>query len=111
MNLGGRARVGCSGWSYRDWRNLVYPAALTPKGWFGYYTLLFDTVELNTTFYRLPTPTALEGWAAAAPPDFVYAWKLGQFGTHRMKLNDAASWLPNHLGRAGRLGASLATCP
>lgn len=107
MNALGRARVGCSGWSYRDWRNLVYPAGLTPKEWFGCYTLLFDTVELNTTFYRLPTSTAVEGWAAAAPPDFVDTLKLGQFGTHRMKLNDAASWLPNHLDRAERLGASL----
>jgi len=103
----GRARVGCSGWSYRDWRNLVYPADLPPSRWLGYYTLLFDTVELNNTFYRLPTQQAVEGWAATAPPDFLYALKLGQFGSHRMKLSDAASWLPNHLDRAERLGASL----
>jgi len=70
MNTPGRARAGCSGWSYRDWRNLVDPADLTPTEWFGYYTLLFDTVELNTTFYRLPTPPAVEGWAVAAPPAF-----------------------------------------
>jgi len=103
----GHARVGCSGWSYRDWRNLVYPGDLPPDRWFGYYTLLFDTVELNNTFYRLPSPRAVEGWAAAAPPDFVFAMKLGQFGSHRKKLKDADSWLPNHLDRAERLGASL----
>ncbi|MCU1391695.1 MAG: hypothetical protein JWM34_123 [Ilumatobacteraceae bacterium] len=102
----GRARVGCSGWSYRDWRGLVYPADLPASKWFGYYTLLFDTVELNNTFYRLPTQSAVEGWAAAAPPDFMYALKLGQFGSHRKKLRDAATWLPNHLDRAERLGAS-----
>jgi uncharacterized protein YecE (DUF72 family) len=107
MSPAGRARVGCSGWSYRDWRNIVYPAGLPHTRWFEYYTQLFDTVELNATFYRLPTQTAAEAWAAAAPPDFLYALKLGQFGSHRMKLRDATSWLPNHLDRAERLGASL----
>src|SRR5687768_1362660 len=103
----GHVRVGCSGWLYRDWRGLVYPAELTTKGWFRYYTTLFDTVELNTTFYRLPSEAAVESWAEQAPPDFLYALKLGQFGSHRMKLRDAASWLPNHLDRALRLGPSL----
>lgn len=103
----GHARVGCSGWLYRDWRGPVYPAGLTTRGWFRHYTTLFDTVELNTTFYRLPSPEAVESWAAQAPPGFLYALKLGQFGSHRMKLRDAASWLPNHLDRARRLGPSL----
>lgn len=98
--------MGCSGWSYRDWRGTVYPGDLSATRWFGYYTLLFDTVELNSTFYRLPTQSAVDGWAAQAPPDFVYSLKLGQFGSHRMKLRDAASWLPNHLDRADRLGAA-----
>jgi uncharacterized protein YecE (DUF72 family) len=65
-----------------------------------------DTVEINNSFYRLPTEAAAEGWAAQAPPGFVYALKLGSFGSHRMKLKDAASWLPNHLDRLDRLGAS-----
>ncbi len=51
----GRARVGCSGWSYADWRGLVYPVDLPTKDWFAAYAERFDTVELNTTFYRLPT--------------------------------------------------------
>ena len=106
MSAGGSARVGCSGWSYRDWRGVVYPADLSARRWFGYYSLLFDTVELNSTFYRLPTRSAVQGWVEQAPADFVYALKLGQFGSHRMKLRDAASWLPNHLDRAERLGAS-----
>jgi uncharacterized protein YecE (DUF72 family) len=86
---------------------VIYPTDLASTRWFAYYTSLFDTVELNNTFYRLPTQQAVEGWAAAAPPDFLFALKLGQFGSHRMKLSDAASWLPNHLDRAERLGASL----
>jgi uncharacterized protein YecE (DUF72 family) len=85
----------------------VYPEGLKPREWFAYYATLFKTVEINTTFYRLPTPETVEAWAAQAPPGFIYALKLGQFGSHRMKLRDAASWLPNHLDRAERLGPSL----
>src|SRR5690606_23537068 len=51
-----RAHVGCSGWMYRDWRGCVYPQAMPTREWFAYYTTLFDTVELNSTFYRLPPP-------------------------------------------------------
>jgi uncharacterized protein YecE (DUF72 family) len=103
----GQARVGCSGWVYKDWRGIVYPPELPQRRWFEHYATLFDTVEINNTFYRLPPPTTVEMWAAQAPPGFTYALKLGQFGSHRMKLRDAKSWLPNHLDRAERLGNSL----
>src|SRR3954469_17386904 len=101
------ARVGCSGWMYKDWRGVVYPVGVPTKRWFEHYTTLFDTVELNNTFYRLPPPSTPDAWGAQAPPGFLYALKLGAFGSHRMKLRDAASWLPNHLDRAQRLGAAL----
>ena len=100
----GVAQVGCSGWVYNHWRGPVYPPDLPAKRWFEHYATLFDTVEINNSFYRLPTAAAAEEWAAQAPPGFVYALKLGQFGSHRMKLKDAASWLPNHLDRVERLG-------
>jgi uncharacterized protein YecE (DUF72 family) len=105
MASSGVARVGCSGWVYRHWRGPVYPADLPQKRWFEHYAALLDTVEINNSFYRLPTEAAVEGWAAQAPAGFVYALKLGQFGSHRMKLRDAGSWLPNHLDRVERLGA------
>jgi uncharacterized protein YecE (DUF72 family) len=100
----GRARVGCSGWMYKDWAGIVYPSGLPTRRFFEHYTTLFDTVELNNTFYRLPSETTADAWGRQAPPGFVYALKLGAFGSHRMKLRDAASWLPNHLDRAARLG-------
>ncbi len=100
----GVARVGCSGWIYKHWRGRVYPEPLPQRRWFEHYATLFDSVEINNSFYRLPTESAVEGWAAQAPPGFVYALKLGAFGSHRMKLRDAASWLPNHLDRLDRLG-------
>src|SRR3954467_12684035 len=92
-----RARIGCSGWVYKDWRGVVYPEKLPAKKGFGYYAGLFATVEINTTFYRFPPGSPAELWCRQAPEDFVYAMKLGQFGSHRMKLRDAVSWLPNHM--------------
>ena len=92
---------------YDDWRGVVYPNDLAKRSWFDHYATLFDTVELNTTFYRLPSAAAVERWAAQAPPGFVYSLKLGAFGSHRMKLRDASSWLPNHVARAAGLGTAL----
>ena len=89
---------------YDDWRGVVYPADIPKRSWFAHYTSMFDTVELNSTFYRLPTRDAFDRWAAQAPAGFVYSLKLGAFGSHRMKLRDAVSWLPNHVERARRLG-------
>jgi uncharacterized protein YecE (DUF72 family) len=97
-------RVGCSGWVYRDWRGVVYPQPLPQREWFRHYATLFDTVELNNTFYRLPPLSTVDHWAGQAPAGFEYALKLGAFGSHRMKLRDAASWLPNHVERVRRLG-------
>ena len=111
----GRANVGCSGWSYRDWRGIVYPEGAATSTWFAHYAELFNTVELNSTFYRLPTASTVEKWAAQAPPGFCYAVKVGQFGSHRMKLRDASGWLGRHLERvellADHLGPNLVQLP
>jgi uncharacterized protein YecE (DUF72 family) len=101
------ARVGCSGWSYKDWRGVVYPDDLPARRWFEWYAQRFDTVEINNTFYRLPPPSTVEAWASQAPPGFVYAVKVGQFGSHRRKLREPETWLANHLDRVERLGPSL----
>jgi uncharacterized protein YecE (DUF72 family) len=92
---------------YRDWRGPVYPSDLPQRRWLEHYSTLFDTVEVNNSFYRLPAQETVEGWARQVPAGFSFALKLGAFGSHRMKLRDAASWLPNHVDRAGRLGAAL----
>ena len=105
--MNGRVRVGCSGWSYRDWRGPVYPSDAPSRVWFSLYAQRFDTVELNNTFYRLPAASTVEGWAAQAPPGFCFAVKVGQFGSHRKKLRDPESWLPRHLERISHLGAHL----
>ena len=103
----GAVRVGCSGWSYADWRGVVYPSDAPSREWFAHYARRFDTVELNATFYRLPDPRTVEGWAAQAPSGFLYAVKLGGYGSHRRKLRDPGPWLANHVDRVERLGATL----
>ena len=75
------------------------------KDRFAHYASVFDTVELNSTFYRMPSIEAVERWRDAAPDGFVYAVKLGQFGSHRMKLRDPEGWVGNHVERVDALGA------
>lgn len=99
-------RIGCSGWVYREWRDAVY-GGTPPSRWFDLYARCFDTVEINATFYRLPTVATVERWAEQAPPHFRYSPKLGQFCSHRKKLDDHEQWLGNHLDRVRRLGPHL----
>jgi uncharacterized protein YecE (DUF72 family) len=83
--------IGCSGWNYSHWRELVYPKGLPAKRWLEHYAGLFETVEVNTTFYRLPNRTAVEGWVAQTPPEFVFAVKASRYLTHIKRLSDLAT--------------------
>jgi uncharacterized protein YecE (DUF72 family) len=84
----GPIRVGCSGWNYADWRGRVYPKGVPASRWLEHYATLFDTVEVNSTFYRLAKPKAVAGWLAATPPGFVFAVKASQYLTHMKRLTD-----------------------
>jgi uncharacterized protein YecE (DUF72 family) len=84
----GAIRIGTSGWNYADWRGTVYPKGLPARRWLEHYTTLFDTVEVNTTFYRLPTVSAVAGWVEQTPDDFLFAVKASRFLTHMKRLND-----------------------
>jgi len=81
-------RVGCSGWNYRHWRGDFYPAGLAVKRWFAHYAAVFDTVEINNTFYRLPPRATFAAWREQAPPGFRYAVKANRFLTQAKKLKD-----------------------
>jgi uncharacterized protein YecE (DUF72 family) len=71
-----RVRVGVSGWSYPSWRPGFYPAGTDPRAFLGYYARRFDTVELNTTGYRLPAEDQFRRWADAVPEGFEFSPKL-----------------------------------
>lgn len=102
----GRLRVGTSGWVYRSWRGVFYPAALPQKDWFGFYASQFDTAEINATFYRLPSPGAVAAWSAAAPPGFEFAWKASRYITQAKKLKEPAEPLARVYATMAALGAA-----
>ncbi len=106
-NSRGRLRIGTSGWIYRHWRGLFYPPKLPARRWFESYAQHFDTVEINNSFYRLPSEAAFEQWKQQAPPGFLYAVKASRFLTHMKKLRDPADSLDRILSGARLLGDRL----
>jgi len=76
-------RIGTSGWVYGGWRGPFYPRTLPQRQWLQYYVEHFDTVELNATTYRLPTPAQVDTWSQAVPANFRYTVKLSRLITHR----------------------------
>ena len=81
-------RVGCSGWSYEHWRGRLYPTDGSTGSWLGRYAEVFDTVEVNATFYRLPTRSAVARWATATPAGFCFTVKASRYLTHVRRLRD-----------------------
>jgi uncharacterized protein YecE (DUF72 family) len=92
-----RFLVGTSGFSYKEWKGSFYPADLSEAGMLPYYAQHFPAVELNNTFYRMPTTSAAESWSTQAPPAFQFALKAPQTITHRKRLNNAAKEAANFL--------------
>src|SRR5919109_3073085 len=114
-NAMARWRIGTSGYVYRDWRRRFYPEALGARGWLPYYAATFDTVELNSPFYRLPRAATFRAWAAAVPSHFVFAVKASRFLTHIKRLNEPGPpvtlFLKNARGLDNALGPVLIQLP
>jgi uncharacterized protein YecE (DUF72 family) len=100
-------RIGTSGWHYKHWVGTYYPATCRAPQMLEHYLRDFDTVELNNSFYRLPTPEAFDCWRDATPPDFRFAVKGSRFITHNKKLKEPENALENLLPRAERLREKL----
>jgi uncharacterized protein YecE (DUF72 family) len=105
--MANRAFIGTSGYVYRHWRGPFYPRQLPPHQWFQFYAEHFVTVELNNSFYRLPTTANFTAWRTAAPLGFRFAVKASRFITHMKKLKDPAAPLRLFLGRARALDGAL----
>jgi uncharacterized protein YecE (DUF72 family) len=109
-------RVGCSGWSYQDWRDRLYRGVPATR-WLERYAEVFDTVEVNATFYRLPKRSMVEGWVERTPPGFQFAVKASRYLTHIKRLTDLGRgverfWEPlEPLRAAGKLGPVLWQLP
>lgn len=103
----GRLYVGTSGWAYPHWRGVVYPTELPESAWLRHYATSLRSVEVNGSFYRLPSPRTLQTWCAAVPDDFVFSFKASAYITHRKKLREPERTLPSLLDCAGLLGERL----
>jgi uncharacterized protein YecE (DUF72 family) len=100
-------RIGTSGYNYSHWRGPFYPERFAAAKMLAFYVERFDTVELNTTFYRLPPKTAVEQWRNSSPPDFLFAAKGSRFITHMKKLKDPAPALERYFDHIGGLREKL----
>jgi uncharacterized protein YecE (DUF72 family) len=109
-------RLGCSGWSYIHWREPVYDGA-PARAWLRLYAERFDTVEINSTFYRLPRRSAVAGWAEGTPDGFCFAVKVSRYLTHIRRLTETGRGFELLLERiqpliaAGKLGPLLWQLP
>ena len=109
---GGAARggiaVGTSGWVYDSWRGSFYPDGLPAARWFEHYAARFPTVEVNYSFYRLPSPSTVAGWRAKSPPGFCFALKGSRFVTHVRRMEGSAEGeVQTFIDRVRPLGQSL----
>jgi uncharacterized protein YecE (DUF72 family) len=102
-----RVYIGTSGYNYPEWRGSFYPEGFPAKKMFGFYSERFRTVEINYTFYRMPTLKTTEGWRAQAPEGFSYVLKAPRRITHDKRLKDCADTLQFFCESARALGPHL----
>jgi uncharacterized protein YecE (DUF72 family) len=111
----GRLLVGTSGFAYADWVPRFYPAGTRPSGFLRAYATRLPAVELNATFRRRPTPSAIRGWVSATPPDFRFAVKAQRGSAVRAlwgSPEESVRWLTEPLEEFGeRLGTVLFRVP
>ena len=102
-----RLHVGCSGWNYKSWRGTFYPEAMPAAEWLRFYVGVFDTVETNATFDRLPEASTFGSWHDQTPPGFVMAIKASRYLTHLKRLTEPEGPLARLFERAQELGSRL----
>jgi len=100
-------RLGTQGWNYDAWVGPFYPAGTRPAGYLSLYARAFDTVEVDSTFYAVPSAKTVRDWAARVPAGFTFALKLPKEISHENRLRDAAGLAPLFFDRARELGAKL----
>lgn len=102
-----RIHIGTSGWHYSHWRGPFYPKALRDDGMFGFYIQHFRTVEINNSFYHLPSRQSFEVWRDQAPARFIFAVKASRYITHMKKLRDSESATENFFDHVKGLGEKV----
>ena len=84
-------RIGCSGWSYKDWDGIFYPQGTAAKDYLSFYSKVFNCVEVDSSFYRIPSQLMVSQWRSNTPAGFVFSPKLPKKITHEKKLKDSES--------------------
>jgi uncharacterized protein YecE (DUF72 family) len=102
-----KVKLGCSGWSYKDWAGPFYSTDLPAKDYLGFYSKVFDCVEIDSSFYRIPNQFMVDQWKKATPEGFTFSPKLPKKITHEKKLEDFEGTLTYFYSVIGRLGAKL----
>jgi uncharacterized protein YecE (DUF72 family) len=102
-----RYLIGTSGYNYPEWRGSLYPEKLAAAKMLGYYAERFNSVEVNYTFYRIPTEKLLAGWAAGSPAGFTFTLKAPRRITHDAKLRNVADLTQTFCRTAATLGSKL----
>ncbi|HET6452478.1 MAG TPA: DUF72 domain-containing protein [Spirochaetia bacterium] len=100
-------RIGTSGYSYKEWKGVFYPEDLKPADMLSFYAQRLGTVEINNTFYRMPTRKLIDGWAAQVPDSFRFVLKVSQKITHFMRLKNTEEETGYFVQSAQALGAKL----
>ena len=108
--------IGCSGFHYRDWKEIFYPPDIPQKKWFEYYASRFDTLELNVTFYQFPQLKFLQTWFNNSPDGFSFSVKAPRLITHFKKFSECERLLDDfyttiHQGLKDKLGSVLFQLP
>ncbi len=109
-------RIGCSGWNYEAWKDEFYEGK-PPRLWLQHYAQSFDTVEVNSTFYRLPLKTSVAKWVEQTPPNFLFSVKASRYLTHIKRLTDLEGGIQRYyerlepLARSPKLGPVLWQLP
>ena len=102
-----RYLIGTSGYNYPEWRGSFYPEKFPTSKMLAYYAERFNTVEVNYTFYRIPTPPLLDGWAKGTPDGFTFTLKAPRRITHDSKLQRVEDLTRTFCRTAGTLGSKL----
>jgi uncharacterized protein YecE (DUF72 family) len=105
--MDGRCLIGTCGFSYDHWRNIFYPPGLPAVDRLAYYSRVFETVEIDSTFYRLPSPAVVDRWREETPAGFRFAVKGSRYITHVKRLRGCRDALETFWAATGHLGNKL----
>jgi uncharacterized protein YecE (DUF72 family) len=105
--MAGKIYIGTSGWHYKHWLGTWYPQGTKPAEQFAYYLQHFSSVEINNSFYKLPSVETFTAWRKAAPPGFLYAVKASRYTTHMRKLMDAPACFDKFMTNVAALKEKL----